>query len=312
MCLAAIAIDASVRFPLVVAANRDEFFHRLAAPLAWWTPDGGSRPILAGRDLAAGGTWMGLGASGRFALLTNVRRPGGSVAADAPSRGLIVPGWLQADEAADPFWARTALSKRAPFNLIAADFRRGECFWASNEHDAIQRIGRGVVAISNAAALDAPWPKVQRLKTQMQQTLSGADGGVSAGDRHPMSVDALTARLFASLADQTPAADEQLPHTGLSLERERQLSPAFIHTPGGVYGTRCSTLVITERAGGRSITHVLERSFPGGTGRGFLRRAALAGWPPTFDGDMADQAPHPPPAWRRVEEQASAEDSSAR
>ena len=66
MCLAAIALDASRRFPLVVAANRDEYFHRPAARMDWWTPDGGTQAILGGRDLSAGGTWMGLTAQGRF------------------------------------------------------------------------------------------------------------------------------------------------------------------------------------------------------------------------------------------------------
>lgn len=89
MCLAALALDVSRRFPLVVAANRDEFFHRPAARLGWWTPEGASQPILGGRDLTAGGTWMGLTAQGRFALVTNVRRPAGAAASDGPSRGLI-------------------------------------------------------------------------------------------------------------------------------------------------------------------------------------------------------------------------------
>lgn len=283
MCLAAIALDASRRFPLVVAANRDEFFHRPTARLAWWTPEGGGQPILGGRDLAAGGTWMGLTAQGRFALVTNVRRPGPAVA-DGPSRGLIVPVWLAGQTPADRFWPRMALSGHAPFNLIAADFERGECFWATNQQASGRRLERGVTAISNAAELDAPWPKVQWLKARLEDALQ--DLGDEAG------VDTLAGQLFAMLADRTPAPDEALPSTGLDRERERQLSSAFIHTPEGTYGTRCSTLVITERSGRHLNTHVFERSFPGGPAPGLalLRRAVLKDWPPKYlpDGQAGD------------------------
>jgi uncharacterized protein with NRDE domain len=280
MCLAAIALDASRRFPLVVAANRDEFFQRAAARLAWWTPEGQSEPILAGRDLAAGGTWMGLTAQGRFGLVTNVRRPGITPAPDAPSRGHIVPAWLVGGQPADRFWARMALSGHAPFNLIAADFRRGECFWASNERPSGQRIDRGVAVISNAAELDAPWPKVQLLKQRVQDALRDADKEVDA--------DTLARQLFAMLADSTPADDALLPVTGLSRERERQLSSAFIRTPDGAYGTRCSTLVITEKSGRHLTTHVFERTFTSGPGLALLRRAVLNDWPPKY---LADAAP---------------------
>lgn len=272
MCLAAIALDVHRRFPFVVAANRDEFFHRPAAHLGWWTPEGHREPILAGRDLAAGGTWMGLTAAGRFALVTNVRRPGAPLLGDGPSRGGIVPAWLQGDETAERFWPRVAQTGYAPFNLIAADLRAGECFWATSQRPSGQRLPAGVSAISNAAELDAAWPKVQRLKARVESALR--DASESTG------VDALADQLFAMLADRTPAPDEQLPHTGLDRERERLLSPAFIRTADGSYGTRCSTLVITERSAGRQSTHVFERSFSSGPGPALLRRETLQDWPP--------------------------------
>jgi hypothetical protein len=127
MCLVALAVDQDRRFPLVIAANRDEFHARPTSRLGWWTPGDGAPAILSGRDLSAGGTWLGLTAAGRLALVTNVRRPG---VADpqAPSRGHIVPLWLRGDLSADRFWMRVALSGFNPFNLIAADFRRGEVF----------------------------------------------------------------------------------------------------------------------------------------------------------------------------------------
>lgn len=284
MCLAALALDVCRRFPLVVAANRDEYFHRPAARMGWWTPEGASQPILGGRDLLAGGTWMGLTAQGRFALVTNVRdvalathTSSSAASAESPSRGMIVPAWLEGRQPPDRFWPRIALSGYAPFNLIAADFRRGECFWASNQHACGRRIERGVTVISNAADIDAPWPKVQQLKSRLEDALHEAE--------EDTSVDDMAAQLFAMLADRAPAPDEQRPHTGLERERERQLSSAFIRTPDGSYGTRCSTLVITERVGKHLMTHVLERSFTAGPGLALLRRASLKDWPPKYRPD---------------------------
>lgn len=269
MCLIALALDASRRFPLVVAANRDEFFDRPASRLAWWTPESGGPNILSGRDQQAGGTWLGLTAEGRLAMVTNVRKP---VLADpdAPSRGGIVSRWLRGDLTADRYWPLVALSGHQPFNLIAADFRAGDCFWASSEQASPQRIERGIVGLSNGM-LDEPWTKVEHLKDRVRQGLDSAE-----------TVDDLASRLFAALADRTPAAEEQLPSTGIGRDRERLLSPAFIRMPDGRYGTRCSTLVITERVAKRLVTHVLERSFTPGPGVALLRRSTLKDWPPKY------------------------------
>jgi uncharacterized protein with NRDE domain len=276
MCLVALAIDENRRFPLVIAANRDEFFDRPASRLAWWTPDEGGPEILAGRDLSAGGTWMGLTAAGRLALVTNVRRivepdP------DAPSRGGIVPAWLRTEQRPDQFWMQTSLSGYMPFNLVAADFRRGDCFWASNEHAVPRRMERGIFGLSNAA-LDTPWPKVVTLKQRLAEAIETAD-----------SADALSARLFAALADRSPAPENALPSTGIGRERELLLSPAFIRTPDGRYGTRCSTVIITEKVKRQLVTHVFERTFTAGPGVALLRRALLKDWPPRY----ADRAHGP-------------------
>jgi uncharacterized protein with NRDE domain len=269
MCLVALAIDENRRFPLVIATNRDEFFDRAAARMGWWTPAEGGPEILAGRDLQAGGTWLGLTASGRMALLTNVRRP---IEPDpeAPSRGAIVPHWLRTELRPDQFWMQTSLSGYAPFNLIAADFRRGDCFWASNDHAIPRRIERGVLGLSNAA-LDTPWPKVTTLKERLAEAL-----------KHAESVDALSSQLFTALADREPAPDGRLPTTGIGRERERVLSPAFIRTADGRYGTRCSTIIITEKIKRQLVTHVFERTFTPGPGLALLRRTVLKDWPPRY------------------------------
>jgi uncharacterized protein with NRDE domain len=269
MCLVAIAIDQSRRFPLVVASNRDEFFTRSTARLAWWNPRPGDPDVLAGRDLESGGTWMGLTAKGRLALLTNVR---GVVPQDAgaPSRGHIVTDWLSGRESTSNFWARTALSGYNGFNLIAADFLHGECIFASNVDAAPKRLEAGVYGLSNGH-LNAPWPKVTALKANLLEAMGTAS-----------SAEDLATRLFAALGDRTIAADAELPHTGVGLERERQLSAAFIRMPESGYGTRCSTLVITERVGRHLITHVMERTFNASGTVALLRQSTLRNWPPRY------------------------------
>lgn len=279
MCLLALAIDTSRRFPLVVAANRDEFFARSSARLSWWTPSADAPPILGGRDLEAGGTWMGLTAQGRMAMITNVREPQRHDPC-APSRGRIVPDWLAASESVDRFWMRTALSGYNGFNLIAADFVQGHCFWASNDGRHPQRLERGVYGLSNAS-LDTPWPKVRALKARVQQAVSESE-----------SADQLANLLFEALADRTVPEDAELPDTGVGRDRERLLAPAFIRTPDQRYGTRCSTLIITERVNRHNVTHVLERSFSAQGGVALLRRSTINRWPPRYsEGDTTAPSP---------------------
>ena len=273
MCLAVMAVEFDRRFPLVVASNRDEFFDRPAAPLDWWQRAADEAPILSGRDLVSGGTWLGLSTRGRFALLTNVRGAG-LVDADAPSRGAIVPAWLAAREPADRFWMRSALSGHSGFNLLAADFSSGDCFWSSNQGTHPRRLAKGVYGLSNAS-LDTPWPKVDALKARLRAALVATDSVGSAG-----SADTLAQHLFDALADRSVAPDASLPQTGLPLDWERRLSAAFIASPEHRYGTRCSTLVITERSAGEPVTHLWERSFDAAGSVLATRRSRLRAWPP--------------------------------
>jgi len=270
MCLVGLAVDQHPRFALVLAANRDEYFERPTAPLGWWPAD--SPSILGGRDLKDGGTWLGLTSAGRLALVTNIRRPS-AIDPQAHSRGAIVPQWLRGDSDAGPFCAELARSRYNPFNLIAADLRRGECWWTSSDAPGPHPLGRALYGLSNAS-LDTPWPKVQRLKAGMRDALAVAE-----------SAQALTKHLFAALSDTTPADDDTLPRTDIPIERERQLSSAFISMPDRRYGTRCSTLLITERVGKRCVTHVLERSFLADGSSLPVRRAILTAWPPRNDAD---------------------------
>jgi uncharacterized protein with NRDE domain len=243
MCLVALAIEQSPRFPLVVAANRDEYFERPSAPLGWWSPAEGSPEILGGRDLKAGGTWFGVTAAGRMALVTNVREPK-VVTPPAPTRGELVPLWLRSDGSIDTFAQRIATAGYAGVNVIAGEMAREEFFYLSNRTPGYQRLGPGIYGLSNAT-LDTPWPKVTALEARL------ADALTSAG-----SVDALCNELYEALFDDRMAAEELLPNTGVPLDVERRLSSAFIRMPP-LYGTRCSTVMI--RAG--AATYVFERSF---------------------------------------------------
>jgi uncharacterized protein with NRDE domain len=273
MCLAALALGMSARFPLVVLSNRDEFHHRPTEGLAWWPPtsEEGTQ-ILAGRDLQAGGTWMGLSAAGRLALLTNIRAPG-QQRADAPSRGHIVTRWLTTGEDSDEFWRQTAQAGYNGFNLIAADFSRGHCDSMSSAHARPLRLDHGIFGLSNAG-LDTPWPKVVAIKQQLGLALQHAD------ERAGSTPDELASTLLTALADDRVAPDDQLPATGVPLELERQLSACFIRTPDGRYGTRCSTVLITEQRGAALVTTVYEHSHAINGRPGQLRRVTLADWPP--------------------------------
>ncbi len=269
MCLVALALDKNRKFPMVIAANRDEYFDRPSESLAWWTPESGEPAILGGRDLRSGGTWLGLTAQGRLGLVTNIRDARLTLG-DAPSRGEIVPNWLSAQETVDKFWMRTSVAGYHGFNLIAADFRLGECYWLTNSGAYPRRLERGVYGLSNAA-LDTPWPKVVALKNEVLGCVQKATG-----------VDELAAQLFEALSARTLADDHLLPKTGIPLDRERQLSAAFIQSSDLSYGTRCSTLVITERVNRYLVTHVLERTFGAIATENSLRRATIRRWPPRY------------------------------
>ena len=230
MCLAVVALDAHPSYPLVIAANRDEFHDRPAVPAAW----GAAPPfadVLAGRDLKAGGTWLGVRRDGRWALVTNVRE-GGRNDPSARSRGDIVPRVLNAAD--PPADAVAAIAGGHDgyngFNLLAGDPAGGH--WASNRGGGARRLGAGVHGLSNAL-LDTPWPKLVRTVAAVRAWLAG--GGPD------------TAALFAALADRTRAADDELPDTGVTRDWERLLSSPFI--VGERYGTRCSTVLTVDRAG---------------------------------------------------------------
>ncbi len=228
MCLLALAWQSHPRWRLLMAGNRDEFHARPTAPLQRWHLPG--EDILAGRDLRSGGTWMGLGEGGRAAVVTNVRDPLAS--SSGPSRGRLVAdylgGALPADIHAGELEAVAA--RYPPFNLLLAD--AAQCRFLGNHPQRSLALSPGVHVVSNGP-LGAPWPKCRRLGAALSRWLDAGEDTFDA--------------LWQALADETIAADAELPDTGVELELERQLSPAFIR--GHDYGTRASTLLAVDHAG---------------------------------------------------------------
>ena len=260
MCLVAFAINASSRWPLVIASNRDEFFDRPTLPLARWKSAAG-HAIISGRDARAGGTWLGMTPSGRIAFLTNVREaslPGQPTQPlFAKSRGELVMRWLEGSMNACQFMLDTDCASYGGFNLVMGDWQTGQWRWISNrrfetypDSPTAHRpkasgwcsrvLEPGVYALSNAA-LDTPWPKTLALKAALTAALGAAD---EAGLKKP---------LWHALASRSYAAKESLPNTGVPSELEKALSSAYVDSPERGYGTRCSTvLVATPQPGEQS------------------------------------------------------------
>lgn len=239
MCLIAFAIGASKRWPLVIASNRDEFLNRPTAPLARWHTDAGQE-VISGRDLRAGGTWLGLSPGGRMAMLTNVREP--HPVAGERSRGELVMRWLEGAMDADQFMAQTDTAAYGAFNLVLGDFQSSAWHWLSNQSNADGDPVRGwqscalkpgVYGLSNGA-LDTPWPKTRMLKTALRKALNS--------ERQ----EDLQAELWCALQDRQRVSDKQLPRTGVPLALERALSSVFVDFPEHAYGTRSSTLLVAS------------------------------------------------------------------
>lgn len=222
MCVAALAWTAHPRWRLVVAANRDEFHSRPTAPLLRW--DNG---VIAGRDLEAGGTWLGVNDAGRFALVTNFRLPGYPRPGLA-SRGGLVVDWLLGQPEADG----AALN---PFHLLRIG-PEGASHVTNQPLPGTQLLEPGIHGISNGH-FDQPWPKTRQLGRAVEKWLC-------AGSNDPAS-------LFAALADENP-----LPAEPDSEGPSAPFSSVFIRN--ATYGTRCSTVVLIDNAGRGTI---IERRF---------------------------------------------------
>ncbi|HYM36127.1 MAG TPA: NRDE family protein [Steroidobacteraceae bacterium] len=238
MCLLVLAWKSHPRYRLVLAGNRDEFHERPAAPLSWWQDD---PRILAGRDLKANGTWLGVARSGRFGVLTNYRDLQAPIEG-APTRGGLVTRFLTGATSPKEFLddLRGAAPRYSGFNLLVGG-PRALYYFSNRGPNAPQVLAPGVYGLSNHL-LDTPWPKVKRTREKFSEVLTQND--VRADD------------LFAILSDREQAVSVDLPSTGLPADWERVVSSPFILHDR--YGTRCSSVLLVER-NGRSILH--ERRF---------------------------------------------------
>jgi uncharacterized protein with NRDE domain len=225
MCLIFTALNYHPVYKLIVAANRDEFYNRKTAAASYWDdfPN-----VVGGRDLEAGGTWMGMTTGGKISMLTNYRDPV-NIMADAPSRGHLVADYLEQEVNADDYMklVRSRAASYNGFNLIVGTV--DELWYVSNYKDGITKLDSGLYGLSNHL-LDSPWPKVTRGKIKLEPILGKSN----------LTSDDLMNFLYD---DQT--ATEDLPDTGIGAERERALSSMFIKTPN--YGSRCSTVVLVDQ-----------------------------------------------------------------
>ena len=260
MCLIAWNWQPSSSTPLLLVGNRDEFYARPAQPLQWW--DGGQ--ILAGKDLRAGGTWLGVTRTGRLAALTNYRNATAvgkasqlpadapsEAPSEAPSRGELVTEFLQSDQSASVFLQRLAsrAQRYNAFNLLVFDGI--QLLGLQSRQAEIVVMQPGIGALSNAD-FHSPWPKLVWLQDALKNHINTqpTHAGGHDADR---SFDAEA--LFSILKNDATAPDDALPQTGLPLARERALSAAFIVSPD--YGTRASSVVRI----GSTQAEFVERSY---------------------------------------------------
>jgi uncharacterized protein with NRDE domain len=226
MCLVLFAYQTHPQYRLVLAANRDEFYGRPTQPLGFWN---NSPEILAGRDLQAGGTWLGMTSGGRIAAITNYREPQAPVSR-GPSRGHLVRRFLE-QEISPLAYAHQLQREKVPYagyNLLIGD--RNELAYVSNRGRNGGAVRPGIYGLSNRL-LNTPWPKVAVGKRRLTRLVNHHD----AIDR-----DAL----FRLLADQSMPEDHDLPDTGVGLAWERILAPVFITSD--TYGTRSASVILWD------------------------------------------------------------------
>ena len=228
MCLILFSWNSHPKYKLIVAANRDEFYARPTAPAAFWEDYPG---ILAGKDLQAGGSWMGIEKDGYFAAVTNYRDLS-AIKEDAISRGDLIKNFLIGKKSPEHYLNEVAAERQHynGFNLIVSDLE--QLFYYSNVEHKIRKLDNGNYGLSNAL-LNTPWPKVQQGKAAFEKAIHSKE----------INVD----ELFEVLRNADQAKEEELPATGIPTELEKALSSVFIKTPD--YGTYSSTVLLLEKNG---------------------------------------------------------------
>lgn len=231
MCLIALAYKQHPNYPFLLSANRDEFYRRPTSAANYWQE---YPQLIAGRDLEAGGTWLGITRQGRFAAITNYREEGASEKTYPLSRGELTRDFLTGSEHASEFLQaiRPQDKSYAGFNLLLMDDTGLYCY--SNRDSEIQTLGPGVYGLSNLQ-IDTPWPKVKRAKTCFETIL-----------KQPVISHQ---ELFSVISDSGPVAERELPEINFDIDIEwaKQVSAQFIKSED--YGTRASTTISIDRDG---------------------------------------------------------------
>jgi len=239
MCLIAFSYKHHPEYDLILVANRDEYYERPTRPAQFWNnhPD-----LLAGKDLQAGGTWLGITRTGRIAALTNYRAAG-NYNPDAPTRGTLPLSFLTGDMHPKTYMEQLQIKafQFNGFNLLAGKPR--SLYYLSNKTLNVERVQPGVHGLSNHL-LDTPWPKVEKARSRLERITNKPDFS--------------TGEIFEMLLDQNRAPEPLLPDTGVGPEKEKELSPIFIET--GDYGTRSSALLLVNRNGIVQFTERYYRS----------------------------------------------------
>ncbi len=226
MCLIVFSYNSHPHYPLILLANRDEFYQRPTKTASWWDD---FPHIIGGRDLKENGSWLAMTRHGEFAAITNFRDPF-NIKKDVPSRGQLVLNFLNSDGTIHEF-NKTLEENGATyngFNLLYGDM--DQIYYYSNQTNQVTSITAGIHGLSNAL-LNEPWPKVEKAKSKLADLSNGSN-----------QFDLEKAVLFMN--DTELALDDQLPNTGIGIEKERLLSPMHINIDG--YGTRCSTIITID------------------------------------------------------------------
>lgn len=226
MCILFIAINQHPRYPLIIAANRDEFHQRSTKPAHFWE---NHKNLLAGKDLVGHGTWMGINKAGNIAALTNIRAPG-KERDNAITRGELVANFLKTTISQSDYLQTLKKSHLDynGYNLLFGNLKQLQVY--NSFEDAAYELEDGVYGLSNAS-LNSPWPKLDIGRSGLADYCKNAD---ILSHEH----------LFELLGNNLPAHDDDLPDTGISKEWEKKLSSIFITS--SEYGTRSSTILLLD------------------------------------------------------------------
>lgn len=256
MCLIVLAWNVHPEYKLIIASNRDEFYARPTSELDFWEDH---PTILAGRDLQAKGTWLGVNTDGKFAAITNYRDPK-IVKENPPSRGKLTTDFLLSEMGAADYLE--SIQKESAlyngYNLLMYDNKK-LCYY-SNIEDKVKKLKAGVYALSNHL-LDTNWEKVKRIKSSFLKVI----------EKENLSEEKLTASLFEILKNSSQPLDNQLPSTGVSLEWERAVAPIFINTKE--YGTSSSAIILYDKNDAISFSE--KRHLEGKTKTEKIRKEAV-------------------------------------